>query len=156
MLCNGWAAAAVSKSSRIFRCFGNFHGDGGNLDLGMLRKVPCASRKFISCRKNGLKRTFSGKFFRGVDQMGAKEKKCVFFRQPSPPPPIWPKPVSSTVPLQTTVLACEPLERASNETAAVLVSCSRNYGPPCMFTWLVLNSKDIWNYSKCIRHFLKI
>ena len=37
---------------------------------------------------------------------------------------------SSTVPLQTTLLACEPSERKSKETAAVLVSCSQNYGPP--------------------------
>ena len=36
----------------------------------------------------------------------------------------------STVPPQTTSFACEPSERKSKETAAVLVSCSQNY-------WLV-------------------
>ena len=36
----------------------------------------------------------------------------------------------STVPLQTTSFACEPSERKSKETAAVLVSCSQNYWLP--------------------------
>ena len=38
---------------------------------------------------------------------------------------------SSTVPLQTILLACEPSERKSKETAAVLVSCLQNYRLPC-------------------------
>ena len=38
---------------------------------------------------------------------------------------------SSPVPLQTTLLTCEPSESASKETTAVLDSCLRNYGPPC-------------------------
>ena len=38
---------------------------------------------------------------------------------------------SSTVPLQTILLAWEPSERKSKDTAAVQVSCLRNYGPPC-------------------------
>ena len=37
----------------------------------------------------------------------------------------------STVPLQTTSFACEPSERKSKETAAVLVSCLQNYRLPC-------------------------
>ena len=41
---------------------------------------------------------------------------------------------SSTVPLQTTLLACEPSERKSKETAAVLVSCSQNYGYPIIYS----------------------
>ena len=43
---------------------------------------------------------------------------------------------SSTVPLQPTVLACDPLERASKETAMVLDSWSRKYGPPCTYVTL--------------------
>ena len=147
---------------RRFEKFANFslfwqfswRRDGGSLDLGMLWKVPCTNSLFYVEKMSG--NWLSEENLSAVWVKWARRKKWVFFRQPPPPPPMWPTPVSSTVPLQTTVLACEPLERASNETAAVLVSCSRNYGPPCMFTWLVLNSKDIWNYSKCIRHFLKI
>ena len=48
---------------------------------------------------------------------------------------------SSTVPLQTTLLACAPSERKSKDTAAVLVSCSRNYGPPCIYVYLLYASR---------------
>ena len=38
MLWRGSATTAISKSSRFFRCFGDFRGDGGSLVLKMPQK----------------------------------------------------------------------------------------------------------------------
>ena len=68
-------------------------------------------------------------------QMGAKVKKMVFLEAASTTTIVANVTnvsfKSSTVPLQTILLAWEPSERKSKDTAAVQVSCSRNYGPPC-------------------------
>ena len=70
-------AAAVSKSTRTFRCFTNFRGDGGrSLALGMLRKVPFENREVVLCQKNDMKKTFKRKILSAAGgQMGAKENK---------------------------------------------------------------------------------
>ena len=76
--------------------------------------------------KNGLKRAFSKNYHLSNDkggQMGAKVKKWVFWGVATTAAAVANVTnasfKSSTVPLQTIVLACEPSERKSKDTAAV-------------------------------------
>ena len=116
----------------------------------MPQKVLFFTREVVLWRKNYMKRAFREKFIGSGCQMGENEKKVSLF---------WADSAaaaaanltnasfkSSTVPLQTTLLACAPSERKSKEMATVLVSCSRNYGPPCMCTKSCLKQTNQTSY----------
>ena len=62
MTCRISAAAAVSKSTRMFRYFADFRSDGGCLVLRVLQKVYFFTRKVVLCRKNDIKQAFRRKF----------------------------------------------------------------------------------------------
>ena len=70
-----------------------------------------------------MKRTFSGKFIGGGGSNGCEGKKvCLLWAASTAANVTKASFKSSTVPPQTTLLACEPSERNSKETAAILVS----------------------------------
>ena len=75
MTCISSVAAAVSKSTRTFRCFTDFRGDGGSLALGRLQKVSFTNRGVVLCRKNGKIWPFRGKLLAVGAQMSAKNNK---------------------------------------------------------------------------------
>ena len=126
-------AAAFSKSKGILRYFADFRGgDSGSLALRAPRKVHhIYTREVVLCIQNCLKRAFRGKFIGGGGQMRAQDKKvnCIWAASTATAAANVTNTSfkSSTVPLQTTLLACEPSERKRKEMAMVLVSCSRFY-----------------------------
>ena len=70
-----------------------------------------------------MKRTFRGKFIGGGGSNGCEGKKvCLLWAASTAANVTKASFKSSTVPPQTTFLACEPSERNSKETAAILVS----------------------------------
>ena len=90
----------------------------------------------ILCHKNGLKRALA-KNYQLWGPKPREGKQMSFLWAASTANVTNASFKSSTVPLQTTLLACAPSERKSKDTAAVLVSCSRNYGPPCIYVYLL-------------------
>ena len=143
MTCRWSAAAAVTKSTRICRYFADFRGDGGRLPLRVAQKVHFHTSEVDFWRKNDMKRAFREKFNGGGGQMRANKKKASLLWAASTAANVTnARFKSSTVPLQTTLLTCEPSQRKRKEMAAVLVIGSRNYRPPCMYIVFVHNPSN--------------
>ena len=105
--------------------------------------------------KNDWNGAFGVKFISSGGQIRAKENKvCLLWAASTTDAAanVTNASFNSLVPLQTILLACEPSERKSKETAAVLGSCSRNYGHP-IYVYIVYCTKEYQPVEKDVVFF---
>ena len=128
----------------IFHCFAELRGDSGNLAPGMLGNVPCTVRQVVSYVK---KMTWNGHLEENTSAVGGGGKStwseftlsCQYRRAANV--------TNASFKSSKTLLACEPSERASKETATVLVHCSRIYGPPCKWSAYDVKKRNAIHYT---------